>query len=81
MDLKQKITALREKLRLQNSWVFEELYDRQIKFICEQNDEDFQTSLEKAIEFLNTIEKDKLILLYDFFKEHSSAFHYSIHFL
>jgi len=36
---------------------------------------------EKAIEFLNTIEKDKLILLYDFFKEHSSAFHYSIHFL
>ena len=36
---------------------------------------------DKAIEFLNTIDKNKLILLYDFFKEHSSAFHYSIHFL
>ena len=53
--LETAIAALREKLKLQNSWVFEELYDRQIKFICEQNDEEFKLSLEKAIEFLSAL--------------------------
>ena len=53
--LETAISALREKLKLQKSWVFEELYDRQIKFICEQNDEEFEGSLEKAIEFLSAL--------------------------
>ena len=53
--LETAIAALREKLRLQNSWVFEELYDRQIKFICEQDDAKFLSSLDKAIEFLSAL--------------------------